>query len=143
MKHWFFLMQFHNIEISFYFLWSESYFWKHLFLFWEFLIIKTTFSYFPGIFKNLAPVLKTSCNRNINLKKKLNQYYYLILIFYNPSQISQLSEFIWVLRSSVWVIFNNFLLIDATDRFKISSNHHRIFFDLSLIYPFYFFKHTL
>ena len=36
------------------------------------------------------------------------------------------------LRSSVWVVFNNFLIIDATDRSKISSNHHRIFFDISL-----------
>ena len=32
-----------------------SYFWKHLFLFRGFLIMKTTFSYFPGIFKNPAP----------------------------------------------------------------------------------------
>jgi len=34
----------------------------------------------------------------------------------------QLSEFVWTLRSSVQVIFNNFLLIDATDRSKISSD---------------------
>jgi len=27
----------------------------------------------------------------------------------------QLSEFVWTLRSSAWVVFNNFLLIDATD----------------------------
>jgi len=31
-------------------------------------------------------------------------------------------------------LFYNFLLIDATDRSKNSSNHHRIFFDVSL-YP--------
>ena len=29
--------------------------WKHLFLFGVFLIMKTTFSYFPGMFKNPAP----------------------------------------------------------------------------------------
>jgi len=33
-----------------------------------------------------------------------------------------LSEFVWTLRSSVLVVFNNFLLIDATDRSKISSD---------------------
>ena len=43
----------------------------------------------------------------------------------------QLSEFAWTHRSSVLVVFNNFLLIDATDRSKISSDHHRIFFDVS------------
>ena len=35
-------------------------------------------------------------------------------------------------------LFYNFLLIDATDRSKNSSNHHRIFFDVSL-YPLLFF----
>ena len=52
--------------------------------------------------------------------------------FYDPSWILQLSEFVWTHRSSVWVVFNNFLLINATDRSKISSNHHRIFFAVSL-----------
>ena len=31
----------------------------------------------------------------------------------------QLSEFVWTLRSSVKVVFNNFLLKDETDRSKI------------------------
>ena len=33
--------------------------------------------------------------------------------------------FVWVLllRSSVWVVFDNFLLIGATDKSKISSDH--------------------
>ena len=57
---------------------------------------------------------------------------------YDPSRILQLSEFVWTLRSSVWI----FLLIDATDRSKISSDHHRIFFDASL-YPHSFFTNTL
>ena len=37
--------------------------------------------------------------------------------------------------------FNNFLLIDSTDRSKISSNHHRIIFDVSQ-YPLSFFAKT-
>ena len=34
----------------------------------------------------------------------------------------QLSEFVWILRSSGCVVFNNFLLIDVTDRSKINSD---------------------
>ena len=45
-----------------------------------------------------------------------------------------LSEFVWTPYSLVFVVFNDFLLIDATDRSKISCNHHQIFFDVSL-YP--------
>ena len=52
-----------------------------------------------------------------------------------------LSEFVWTLRSSVWVVFNNFLLIDATDRSKISSDQKRLFIALSL-YPLSFFANT-
>ena len=122
------------------------------------LIIKTTFSYFPGIFENPAPVVKTSYKRNINLKKQYQKYFeisnknecvekksmiigcniWMICLelnwfFYNPSRILQLS--------SVWVVFNNFLLLDTTDRNKISSNHNRIFFDVSL-YPLVFFVNS-
>ena len=43
----------------------------------------------------------------------------------NPSHMLQLSELVWMIRSLVRVVFNNFLLIDATDRGKISSDHHR------------------
>ena len=53
----------------------------------------------------------------------------------------QLSEFVCSLRSLVWVVFNNFLLIDATDRSKISSDQKRLFFALSL-YPLSFFPNT-
>ena len=35
----------------------------------------------------------------------------------------QLSE--WTLRSSAWVVFNNVLIIDATDKSKISSTQNR------------------
>ena len=38
-------------------------FWKHFFLFRGFLKIKTTFSYFPGMFENLVSFVKTSCKR--------------------------------------------------------------------------------
>ena len=48
-----------------------------------------------------------------------------------------LSEFVRTRRSSVLVFFNNFLLIDATDRSKISSDQKRFFIALSL-YPFHF-----
>ena len=52
-----------------------------------------------------------------------------------------LSEFEWTLCSSVLVVFNNVLLIDATDRSKISSNQKRFFIALSL-YLFSFFANT-
>ena len=51
------------------------------------------------------------------------------------------SEFVWTLRSSVLVVFNNFLLIDATDRSKISSVQKRFFIALRL-YPLSFFANT-
>ena len=52
-----------------------------------------------------------------------------------------LSEFVWTLRSLVWVVFNNFLLIDATDKSKISNNQKRFFIALSL-YPLSFLANT-
>ena len=61
--------------------------------------------------------------------------------FYDPSWMLQLSEFVWTLRSSVWVVINNFLLIDATDKSKISSDQKRLFFAVSL-YPLSFFTNT-
>ena len=60
---------------------------------------------------------------------------------YDPSWMLHPSEFVWALRSSVWVVFKNFLLIDATDRSKISSNQKRFFIALSL-YPLSFFANT-
>ena len=53
----------------------------------------------------------------------------------------KLSEFVWTLRSSVLVVFNNFLLIDATDRSKISSDQKRLFLALRR-YPLSFFANT-
>ena len=62
-------------------------------------------------------------------------------IFYGLIRMLHLSEFVWTLRSSVFVVFNNFLLIDATDKSKISSDQKRFFIALSL-YPLSFFANT-
>ena len=53
----------------------------------------------------------------------------------------QFSQFVWPLSYSIWDIFNNFLLIDATHRSKISSDQKRFFIALSL-YPLSFFANT-
>ena len=53
----------------------------------------------------------------------------------------QFSQFVWTLSYSLWDIFNNFLLIDATDRSKIISDQKRFFIALSL-YPLSFFANT-
>ena len=53
----------------------------------------------------------------------------------------QFSEFVWPLSFSLWDVFINFLLIDATDRSKISSDQKRIFIELSL-YPLSFLANT-
>ena len=60
---------------------------------------------------------------------------------YDPSWMLHLSEFVRTLRSSALVVFNNFLLIDATARRKISSDQKRFFIALSL-YPLSFFANT-
>ena len=62
-------------------------------------------------------------------------------LFYNSSRIWQLSEFVCTLCSSVWVVFNNLLLKDPTDRSKISNDQKRLFFAVSL-YPLSFFTNT-
>jgi len=53
----------------------------------------------------------------------------------------QFSQFVWVLRSAVLDVFNDFLLIDATDSSKISSDQKRFFIALSLK-PLSFFANT-
>jgi len=62
-------------------------------------------------------------------------------IFYGLSRMLQFYEFVWVLSYSVWDVFNKFLLIDATDRSKISSDQKRFFIALSL-HPLSFFANT-
>ena len=64
------------------------------------------------------------------------------LIFYDPSYMLKLSAIVFTLRSSVLVSFNNLLLIDATDRSKISSVK-AINFRIKPIPPFIFRKHSL
>ena len=61
--------------------------------------------------------------------------------FYTESRMLQFSQFVWSLRSSVWDVFKNVHLIDATDRSKISSDQKRFFIELSL-YPLSFFANT-
>ena len=62
-------------------------------------------------------------------------------LFYDPRWMLQISEFVWLIRSLAWVVFNNFLLIDATDRTKNKSDQKRFFFAVSL-YPLSFFANT-
>ena len=71
----------------------------------------------------------------------LNNLFEIKLIFYSLSRILQFIQFVWPLSFSVWDVFNNFFLIDATDRSKISSDQKRFFIALSL-YPFSFFANT-
>ena len=71
----------------------------------------------------------------------LNDLFEFKWIFYGVSRILQFSEFVWALNYSVWDVFNKFLLIDATDRSKISSDQKRFFIALSL-YPLSFFANT-
>ena len=66
---------------------------------------------------------------------KLNRF------FYGISRMLHLSEFVWILGSSELVVFNKFLLIDATDRRKIRCDQKRFFIALSL-YPLSFFANT-
>ena len=61
--------------------------------------------------------------------------------FYGLSCMLQFSQFVWTPCYSVWDVFNNFLLIDATDRSKISSDQKRFFIALSL-YTLSFFANT-
>ena len=68
----------------------------------------------------------------------------LILIWffiYGLSRMYHLSDFVWILHSSVLVVFNNFLLIDATEKSRISSDQKHFFIALSL-YPLSFFANT-
>ena len=83
---------------------------------------------------NKYQLLTNGSNKIRWLWVKISEWFILelIWIFYDLSQILQLSEFVWALHSLVLVVLNHFLLIDATDRTKINSNHHRIFFDVSL-----------
>ena len=45
----------------------------------------------------------------------LNDLFEIKWIFYGLSRMLQFSQFVWALSYLVLVVFNNFLLIDATD----------------------------
>ena len=54
--------------------------------------------------------------------------------------------FFWICMDTtflVLVVFNNFLLIDATDRSKISSDQKRFFYRIKRIPTFIFREHSL
>ena len=53
----------------------------------------------------------------------------------------QFCQSVWTPCYSVWDVFNNFLLIDATDSSTINSNQKRFFIALCL-YPLSFFANT-
>ena len=71
----------------------------------------------------------------------LNDLFEIKLIFYGLSRMLQFSQFVWPLSYSVWDVFNNFLLKDATDRSKISSDQKRFF--IALIHTPFHFSRTL
>ena len=99
------------------FLWSDSYFLKHLFLFRGFLIMKTKFSYCPGMFEIPAPAKYYLKKQNQNFYEILNIcecvekksitivcniwmiFLELNWLFCDPSLMLQLSEFVWTPRS--------------------------------------------
>ena len=57
--------------------------------------------------------------------------------FYGLSRMLQFSEFVWTVSYSLWDVFNKFLLIDATDRSKISSDQ-KCFLSHQAYTPFHF-----
>ena len=59
-------------------------------------------------------------------------------LFCDQSWMLQLSEFVWTLRSPAWVLFNNVLFIDPTERNKIISDQKSLFFTVSLYLPSFF-----
>ena len=61
-------------------------------------------------------------------------------LFYDPSWMLQLSEFVWTLCSLAWVVFNNFLFLDATDRLVAMK---ALIFLRKPIPPFSFREHSL
>ena len=89
-----------------------------------------------NVFKSNSEIMK---NKKINIRKyqlytnasKNNRWLLFVIL--------KLSDFVWTLCSSAWGVSNNFLIIDATDRSKISNNQKRSFFAVSLYdTPFYF-----
>ena len=71
----------------------------------------------------------------------LNDLFEIKWIFYSLSRMLQFSEF----ALSYWVLdgFNKFLLIDATNRSKISSDKKALFYRIKPIPSFIFREHSL
>ena len=106
---------FTSICFSFY----ESYFWKHLFLFRGFLIKKTTFSYFPGMFENPAPT---------KLFKKNQKYYEISTIFTNASKNNRWLLFIiseWFVYDPSWMFSLMFSFLAKTP-FNYKSINNKV-----------------
>ena len=133
-------------------LWSESYiyssfedFWKrrrHFHIFQECSITSWKLNV---ILKDKIKTYEKStiykCGERQSMTIGCNIWMICLLLnrfFYGLSRILHLSEFVWILRSSVWVVFNNFLLIDATARSKISSDQKRFFSYNPLFGHFYY-----
>ena len=111
-------------------------------------LIKTTFTEAHSVHTNSDLLTIYECvEKNLSMNLSCNIWMIclkFIWLFYDTSCILQLSEFVWTLRHSTNNVFNNVLLIDATDRRKISDyefNQKRLFFAVSL-YPLSFFANT-
>ena len=107
-----------------------------------------------NVFKSNSQIMKNSKYYKISAIYKCVEKYSMTIVcniwmiclelnrfVYDPSWMLHLFEFVRTLRSSVLVVFNNFLLIDATARSKISSDQKRFFIALS-VYPLSFFANT-
>ena len=101
--------------------------WKHLFLFRGFLIIKTTFSYFPGMFVNSAPAVKTSCKLNIIKKKSIIKWNINFIRIIDDYRLYYLNDLfgIKLIFLTIRIVYWNFL--NLYGRYVWS-----VFFDVSL-----------
>ena len=113
-------------------------------MFRGFLIIKMTFSYFPGIFKNHAPAVKTSCKGNKIIQNKI---YYEIWTLYECIELQPTIVCCnkWMNSFQLnWIIYDlseitpwSFSLLTQ----QISSDRYRIiFFYFSQTLPLTFFS---
>ena len=124
--------------------------------------MKTTFSYFPGMFENPAPAkyhlkkTKSKILSNINyirMRRKIIDDYLLkylndlfgikLIILWFQLNVATFWICMDITFFGIWVDFNNFFLIDATDRSKISSHQKHLFFAASLCPLSFFCKHSL
>ena len=67
----------------------------------------------------------------------LNDFFEIKWISYGLSRMLQFSQFVWRLSYSALDVINNFLLIHATNRSKISSDQKRFYIALSLSLSFF------